>query len=85
MKLGSKKAPRVPKLTKHSSLKDYFMELFAARLNKCSEEELVIKSQAWGRTESEAKRDIGRVENLYDAVDIFLEKALSETVPMCNC
>ncbi len=84
MRLGSKKTPSVTKLTKHSSLKEYFLDLFAARMNKASEDELLKMSIDCGRNITDAKNDIDRVENLFEAVDIFLSKALMESAETTN-
>lgn len=85
MKQEKKQSTTVHKLTSRGSLKDYFLNLFTAKMNKVSEDELIKVSMDWGRSKVEAESDIARVENLYEAVDIFLDKALVETTPLCNC
>ena len=58
------------------SMKDYYLELLTAKMNKASENELIMLSKAWGRSDSDTQRDINKVENLYEAIDIFLNKAV---------
>ncbi len=58
--------------------RDYYLELLAAKVNKSSEEEILAMSHNWGRSEKEAQSDLARVENLYFAVGVFLDKALEE-------
>ncbi|MBE6255442.1 MAG: hypothetical protein IJV10_03560 [Prevotella sp.] len=84
MKQENKLSTTVHKLTAKGSLKDYFLNLFTAKVNKVSEDELIKVSMDWGRSKSEAESDIARVENLYEAVDIFLDKALLELKPSYN-
>jgi len=84
MKQEKKLSDTVQKLTKKGSLKDYFMDLFRAKINRACDDELVNVSLEWGRTKSEAESDIDRVDNLYEAVGIFLDKALLEVATSYN-
>lgn len=84
MKQENKLSKTVHKLTTKGSLKDYFLNLFTAKMNKVSEDELIKVSMDWGRSKSEAEADVARVDNLYEAVDIFLDKALLELKPSYN-
>lgn len=84
MKQENKLSTTVQKLSMKGSLKDYFLDLFTAKMNKASEDELIRMSMDWGRSKSEAESDVVRVANLYEAVDIFLDKALLELKPSYN-
>lgn len=58
------------------NMKDYYLEMLTARMNKANEDELIMLAKAWGRSESDTQRDLNKVENLYQAIDIFLNKAV---------
>ena len=58
------------------NMKDYYLEMLAAKMNKASDNELTILAKTWGRSDSDTQKDIIKVENLYEAIDIFLNKAV---------
>jgi len=60
------------------NLKEYYLDLLTARMNRSSQDDLLEKSQEWGRIGKDAKDDLARIENLYFAIGIFLDKAIKD-------
>ena len=59
-------------------MKEYYLDLLTARMNRSSKDDLLEKSQKWGRIGKDAKDDLARIENLYFAIGIFLDKAIKD-------
>lgn len=60
---------------------EYLLDLFVSVLNnkvRSCGENILAKAIYYGRTEKEAEEDIRQVVNLYDAVVIFLKKAVNQ-------
>ena len=60
------------------NMKEYYLDLLTARMNRSSKDDLLEKSQKWGRIGKDAKDDLARIENLYFAIGIFLDKAIKD-------
>ena len=67
-----------PATVNSGNMKEYYLDLLTARMNCSSQDDLLEKSQEWGRIGKDAKDDLARIENLYFAIGIFLDKAIKD-------